>query len=200
MVLHAQAIHTRGLRATSSLRLGTAAQARCGLHTGFSSSLRHIPQLQHRIAHAGIARATGQSSLRHTHQLHRSSSARTAVGRARSFQISAFMAQPKFGKTITQDARGVHPATVFIMHGKVMCAAQFALCLSASVPCPTRDILEYMCVTILSVHMQVLGIRARGCRTLGRRWRCHTSNSSVRPAVLAQMPYHKRSLPDCRRV
>jgi Phospholipase/Carboxylesterase len=96
-------------------KLGTAAQALCGLHTGISSIL-HSRGLQQSAFH-GVNRAAGLQALRWQQSRQLRSSAPQKAARAPCVGAVAFMAQPKFGRTIVQEAKGVHAATVFIVHG-----------------------------------------------------------------------------------
>ena len=96
-------------------KLGTATQALCGLQTGISSIL-HSRGLQQSAFH-GVSRAGGLQALRWQQSRQLRSSAPQKAARAPCVGAVAFMAQPKFGRTIVQEAKGVHAATVFIMHG-----------------------------------------------------------------------------------
>ena len=99
----------------ASVRLGTATQALCGLHTRLSTVL-YSRSLQNSAFHsvpklAGLRTSSRQQARQSRH------SAQHRAARAPGVRTVAFMAQPKFGKTIVQEAKGVHAATVFVMHG-----------------------------------------------------------------------------------
>jgi Phospholipase/Carboxylesterase len=106
-------IHRPGPAAPRTL--GTATQALCGLHTGISSIL-HCRSLQQSAFHT-VSKATGLEVLRWQQSRQLRSSTPQKAARAPCVGAVAFMAQPKFGRTIVQEAKGVHAATVFIMHG-----------------------------------------------------------------------------------
>jgi Phospholipase/Carboxylesterase len=76
----------------------------------------HSRSLQNNAFHR-VARAAGLHSLSWQTVRQSRNSAQHRAARAPGVRTVAFMAQPKFGKTIVQEAKGVHAATVFVMHG-----------------------------------------------------------------------------------
>jgi Phospholipase/Carboxylesterase len=113
--MHTGAVGIHRPGPSASHKLGTAAQALCGLHTGISSIL-HSRGLQQSAFHK-LSRAADLHASRWQHCRQLRSSAPRKAARTPCVGAVAFMAQPKFGRTIVQEAKGVHAATVFIMHG-----------------------------------------------------------------------------------